>query len=174
MANNELDLQQSRVIHFDDELVKLRQLVMQHKVVWLEYHIDRDGKKVQIGFELELIGTHYHPEQSPVPGCAECVEVYEDIQQLAQWAIPQEERDSRYKTGIFDTSIHHSPRRKFRKDITLAIKILHCEGFDRPADAGEVECLKEMEKKLKELGAQKINWREPTKGRVDSMNNYYK
>jgi hypothetical protein len=162
MANNESDLEQSRAIHSDDEFVKIRELVMQHKVcweVWPEYHIDRDGKKVQIGFELELLGTHYHPEQSPVPGCAECVKVYEDLQQLAQWVIPQEQRDSRYKTGIFDASIHYSPRRQFRKDIILAIKILHREGFDRPTDDCEVECLNEMEKKLKELEAQKINWR---------------
>lgn len=167
MANNESDLQQSQAIHSDDEFVKLRQLVMQHKVCWEdwpEYHIDQDGKRVQIGFELELIGTHYHPEQSPVPGCAECVKVYEDLKQITQWIIPKEERDSRYKIELFDASIYYSPQRKFRKDITISIKILHREGFDRPIDACEVECLKEMEKKLKELGAQKINWREATEG----------
>ncbi len=171
MANNKSELKQDQEIHSDDGLAKLRQLVMQHKVcweVWPEYHIDRDGKRIQIGFELVLIGTHYHPEQSPVPGCAECVKVYEDLHQLAQWVIPQEERDSRYKTGLFDASIHYSPQRKFRKDISLEIKILHREGFDRPTDACEVECLKEMEKKLKELGAQKTNWRDATEGSVGS------
>jgi hypothetical protein len=82
MTNHESDLKQSQPIHSDDEFVKLRELVMQHKLcweVWPEYHIDQNGKKVQIGFELELIGTHYHPEHPPLPGCEECVKVYKGI-----------------------------------------------------------------------------------------------
>ncbi len=166
MANNESDLKQGQEIHSDDEFVKLRQLVMQHKVcweIWPEYHIDRDGKRVQIGFESELIGTHYHPEQTPLPGCPECVKVYNDLKRIAKWIMPEEKRDSRYEIRIFDSSIHYAPQRKFRKDIALTIKILHRERFDRPTDACEVECLKEMEKKLKELGAQKVDWRESDK-----------
>lgn len=165
MANNKSDLGQSQTIPSGDEFAKLNELVMQHKVcweVWPEYHMDQDGKKVQIGFELDLVGTHYHPEHAPLPGCAECVKVYDDLKQVAQWIIPKEERHSRYKIGIFDSSIHYSSRRKSRKDITLTIQILHREGFDRPVDACEVECLKEMEEKLKQLGAQKEQWKEST------------
>lgn len=164
MANNESNSRQNQAIH-SDEFEELRQLIRQHKVcweVWPEFHINRDGEKVQIGFELDLIGTHYHPEQSPLPGCAECVEVYYDLKCIAQCIIPKGEHDSRYEIRIFDSSIHYSPRRKSRKDITLTLKILHREGFDRPVDACEVECLKEMEKKLKELGAQKEHWHEST------------
>lgn len=171
MGNNESNLQQGQAIHSDDEFAKLRELVMQHKVcwdVWPEYHIKQDKKKVQIGFELELIGTHYQPEQSPLPGCPECVKVYNDLKRIAQWIMPKEKRDSRYEIRIFDSSIHYAPQRKFRKEIALTIKILHREGFDRPTDACEVECLKEMEKKLKELGAQKVNWRELSKNSEDS------
>jgi len=165
MTNNEKDLKLSQLVYNSDELDKLRKLVMQHKVcweVWPEFHINRDGKKVQIGFELDLIGTHYHPEHPPLPGCAECGKVYNDLKQIAGWIMPKEERDSRYQIAIFDASIHYSPRRKSRKDISLTIKILHREGFHQPVDHCEVECLKEMEKKLKELGTQKEQWREST------------
>ncbi len=40
----------------------------------------------------------------------------------------------------------------------INIKILHCKGFDQPIDPCEIECLQEMELRLKELGARKRNW----------------
>ena len=70
-----------------EEYDKIEELVGQHEVCWEvvpEYHMNQKGERVQIGFELDLIGTHYHPEQSPIPGCKECVNVYEDLKQIAQ------------------------------------------------------------------------------------------
>lgn len=147
----------------ESETAELRELVRQHKLcweVWSEYHIDRKGNKIQIGFELELMGTHFQPGHPPVPGCDECVSVYDNLKRIARWIIPKEERDSCYESGIFDASIHYPKRRKFRGEISLPIKILHREGFDRPTDACEVRCLNEMEEKLKSLGAQKGEWTE--------------
>jgi hypothetical protein len=145
----------------DHETGELRELVRKHKVcweVWPEYHIDRKGKKIQIGFELDLIGTHFQPGHTPEPGCAECVKVYDDLKRIALWIMPKEERDSRYEIGVFDASIHNASQRKSRADIVVPIRILHREGFDRPTDDCEVRCLSEMEEKLKELGAQKVYW----------------
>ena len=147
----------------EDVFQYLRELVRQHKVcweVWPEYHIDREEKKVQIGFELDLVGTHHQAAHPPEPGCEECVKVYDDLRRIAQWIIPKEERDSCYEIGFFDASIHYASQRRFRKDVTLSIKILHREGFDRPTDACEVRCLNEMEEKLKGLGAGKGTWPE--------------
>ncbi len=147
----------------EDLFQHLREIVRQHKVcweVWPEYHIDREGKRIQIGFELDLMGTHYRPDHIPEPGCDECVKVYNVLKRIAQWIIPQEERDSCYEIGFFDASIHYASQRKFRKDVTLSIKILHREGFDRPTDAGEIRCLNEMEEKLEALGAHKKEWTE--------------
>ncbi len=148
-----------------DEFGRLKELVRQHKVcweVWPEYHIDREGKRIQIGFELELMGTHYRPEHSPEPDCNECAKVYQELKRIAQWITPKEERDSYYEIGVFDASIHYASQRKFRKEVTLSIKIMHREGFDRPTDACEVRCLTEMEEKLQKLGAHKGNWPEST------------
>ena len=148
-----------------DESSKIRELIRLHKIcweIWPEYHVDRDGKKVQIGFELDLIGTHYHPEHTPEPGCAECVKVYDDLKRVAQWIIPEEKRDCPYQIEGFDSSIHYASQRKNRKDIALTIKILHGEAFDRPMDASQIECLNEMKEKVKEVGAHEGYWLEST------------
>jgi len=141
-----------------DEIGEIKKLVRQHKVrweVWPVYHVNRKGEKIQIGFELELSGTHHDPKEPPKPGCAECVKVYDDLKQVAQWIIPKEDRLSRYEIDIFDSSIHYSAKRKFRRDVALTIKILHKGKFDDPTDDCEVRCLNEMEQKLKTLGAEK-------------------
>lgn len=145
---------------------EIRELVRRHKVCWEirpEYHIDRKGKKIQIGFELGLLGTHYQAKHTPEPGCEECGKVYDALKRIAQWIIPKENRDSRYEIGIYDSSIHYAVQRRLRRDIILAIRILHKEGFDRPTDDCEVKCLNEMEEKLKALGAQKGYWVESAK-----------
>ena len=80
----------------DEECKRIQELVRRHKVcweVWPEYHIDREGKRIQIGFELNLIGTHDHPEQIIEPGCPECMKIYEDLNRIAHWIIPKEERE---------------------------------------------------------------------------------
>lgn len=149
-----------------NEFENVKKLVTQHKVcweVWPEYLIDKNGNKVQIGFELDLMGIHYHPPHHPTPGCHECVRVYNDLKKIAQWIVPAEKRASKYDIGIFDRSIHSAPIRKLRDEVTLTLKILHRMGVERPLDACEVECLREMEERLNELGAKKGQWRESAK-----------
>jgi hypothetical protein len=166
MANSGLDRQYSQAAPSDEEIDKPMKLVKQHKVcweVWPEYHIDREGKKIQIGFELDLLGTHYRPEHIPEPGCEECLEVYNDLKHIAQWILPKEKRDSRYEVGVFDASIHYASQREFRRDIIVPIKILHREGYHRPLDDCEIRCLNEMKEKLKELGAHERDWPELAK-----------
>lgn len=173
MTNNESDLQQSRVIHSDDEFVKIREIVMHHKVcweVWPEYYIDRSQKKVQIGFELDLMGTigaHDHPEQIYEPGRVGFMKILNDLKLIAQCIIPKDKRDCRSEILVFNTMIQYAARRGFRKDFTVGIKILHSEGFDRPIDAC-ADFLKEIEKKLKELGAHNGHWKESTISGGDS------
>ena len=146
---------------FDEDFDRLRELVRRHKVcweVWPEYHIDREGKRIQIGFELNLLGTHGHSESIIDPGCPECMKIYEDLKRIARWIIPKKEFDTWYEIGVFDASIHYSSRRRFRPEVILTIKILHREGFDHPIDADQVQELNEMEEKLRKLGASKGTW----------------
>jgi hypothetical protein len=64
----------------------LKELVRKHKVCWEswpEFYLDAKGQRIQIGFELDLVGIHDHPAHLPAPGCDECVNVYEDLRQIA-------------------------------------------------------------------------------------------
>jgi hypothetical protein len=141
---------------------ELKRLVERHQVcweVWPEETINRDGHRAQIGFELDLLGTHDHPADPPTPGCDECAAVYVDLEKIARAILPEGERESDYEIGAFDSSIRFPPEREFREEITLPIRIIHREGFDRPVDACEVRCLREMESKLEALGAQQGKWK---------------
>jgi hypothetical protein len=146
---------------FDEEFDRLRELVRRHKVcweVWPEYHMDREGKRIQIGFELNLLGTHGHSEAIIEPGCPECIKIYESFRRIADWIIPKKEFDTLYEIGVFDASIHYSSQRRFRPEVILTIKILHREGFDHPIGADQVQALNEMEEKLGRLGVSKGKW----------------
>ena len=148
------------------EVLYLRDLVEKHKIcwdVWPEYHQDRKGRKIQIGFELNLIGNHYQPSHIPAPGCDECLKVYNALLEIAVWILPQEKRLSRYEIQIFDHALRYTPSRKLRPEVTLTLKILHAEGFDRPVDACEQKCLNEMKAKLRQLGALQGRWQPSNK-----------
>jgi hypothetical protein len=93
-----------------------------------------------------------------MPGCEQCAEVYLDLRRIAEWILPEDEPESDYEIGAFDVSVHFPPEREFREEITLPIRIIHHEGFDRPVDACEVRCLQEMQKRLGDLGACKGKW----------------
>ena len=139
----------------------LQALVQRHQVCFEAYaiwHVPRGGGKVAIGYELDLIGTHDHPEHPPKPGCDECRPVREALMLIARSILPADDRPSRYAIAPFDTAIHFSPRRKMRKDVVLAIDIVHRGAFDGPIDECETRCLREMKEKLKELGARPDQW----------------
>ena len=139
----------------------LHLVVQTHQVCFESYpiwHVPRGGGKVAIGYELDLIGTFDHPEHPPKPGCDECRPVREALMLIARSILPSDDRPSRYAIEPFDTAIHFSPRRKMRKDVMLAIDIVHRGAFDGPIDACETRCLREMKEKLKELGARPEHW----------------
>ena len=145
----------------NDGIAYLRDLVAKHKIcweVWPEYHQDSKGRKIQIGFELDLIGNHYQPSHLPSPGCDECFKVYNALWEIAVWILPQEKRLSRCEIQFFDHALRYAPSRKLRPEVTLTLKIIHAEGFDRPVDACEQKCLNEITAKLRQLGALQGRW----------------
>jgi hypothetical protein len=140
---------------------EIKDLVQRHKVCYESYpiwHVPLGGGKVAIGYELDLIGTHDHPQHPASPGCDECRPVRRALLAIAAAILPPDDRASRYAIEPFTTAISFSPRRKMRKDVTLAINIMHHEKFDLPVDACEMRCLREMKEKLKDLGARPDHW----------------
>jgi len=133
---------------------RLRELAEAHHVcyeVWPESLMVK-GQLVKVGYNLELYGVHDHPEEQIIPGCAHCQHTYAVLRQIAEWVLPTEKRPSRYEIEPFDHAWHETPKRKFRPDVVLSVKILHRHGFDQPVDECEERCLREMREKLTSLG----------------------
>ena len=141
---------------------RLRELVEQHQVcyeVWPEMLAVKD-KTLKVGFLLELNGTHGHDAHADqiLPGCEHCHSTFADLCQIAEWIMPKEGRASYYDVQPFDNALRETPKRRFRLEVVLGMRILHRHGFDQPVDECEEMCLKEMRQKLKELGVHEGNW----------------
>lgn len=138
----------------ETEIIKeLRNIIQKHTVhyeVWPHYEI-ANGKRVMVGFDLELHGTHDHGTTKLSPGCTLCLETFSDLRRVAEWILPREERPSQYDIPPFDHALHASPKRPF--EVVLPIKIEHRNHFFDPVDSCEERCLKEMQAKLAGLGA---------------------
>lgn len=149
-------------------LNRLRGIVQEHQVcyeVWPEWSM-KDGVKIKIGFELQLCGVNSHVAsdgglQHPVPGCPICFRTYNELRELAEWALPIDERPSRYDIQAFDHALHlASAKRVRRREVVVTIVIMHRNDFNRPVDDCENRCLKEMKDRLKQLGIHEDVWRE--------------
>jgi hypothetical protein len=135
-----------------DTVTRVRQIIAKHTVryeVWPHYEIAM-GKRVVVGFDLELYGTHDHGKTRLIPGCPLCQETYADLRLLAESVLPKEDRPSKYDIPPFDSSLRESASGVF--EVLVAIRIEHRHGFFDPVDACEERCLKEMCEKLTELG----------------------
>jgi hypothetical protein len=148
------------------ETRRLREIARDHEVcyeVFPEWSI-AEGRKLKIGFELELCGVNRHAldhECHPVPGCAYCSKTYDEMQNIAAWILPKEERPSRYEIEPFDRALHIAPaKRSRRSEVVLRIVIMHRRDFNRPVDDCEDRCLTEMRQRLSALGIRQDVWRE--------------
>ena len=147
-----------------DDVAVLKQLVVRHKVCWEVvpiWNVPRGGGQVKIGFEVDLFGTHDHPKEPPLPGCEECHTVFSDLRRIASAVLPPSDRPSRYAIGPYEASIALSPHRHMRKDVVLAIEIVHRDRFDRDIDDCETRCLHDIETALRALGACSGVWSPP-------------
>jgi hypothetical protein len=144
----------------DTASLPLKELVQRFKVcwkVWPEYTYVGDEKR-QVGYQLELAGTHEAGVTDPEPGCEHCEHVYNALRQIAEYIMPREERPATYEISPFDRSIHYWGLHSQRPDIMLTIRILHRQGYEQPVDECEDQCLKEMEARLRDLGAGRLQW----------------
>lgn len=138
---------------------RLKDLVELFRVCWEAWPEEIFvGSRRQIGYALELIGTHKAGVEHPEPGCEHCHDVFRALREIAEWVLPRETRPSVYEIQTYDQSLSYSPARRNRPDVILTIKILHRDGFERPVDECENRCLKEMEERLRELGAWRRAW----------------
>ena len=138
----------------------IKEMVERFQVCWKVWPelIYVKGEKRQIGYELELSGTHEPWVEHPEPGCERCQRVYVALRQIAEWILPKERRPSRYEISPFDQSIRYTSAHRNRPDVQCAIKIVHRQGWDQPVDECEERCREEMEHRLIALGAGHLSW----------------
>lgn len=130
--------------------------------VWPEYAFVHHDRR-QVGFTLELSGTHEAGVEHPTPGCSHCQRVYAALYVIAAHILPREIRPSIYDVSSYDHAIHYSQVRSGRPDISLAIGILHRGDLDSPVGECQERCLTEMKQRLRELGAHERQWTSSSK-----------
>lgn len=142
-------------------VARIKDLVQRYRVCW-EVYPERApvGKEIRnIGYSLELYGTHEPGTGLVSPGCIHCRGIQSALNEIAKWILPREQRASWYEVTIDRRSFTHSRQRAERPDIRATIRILHRSKWDQPVDACEMRCLSEMEHALRELGACPGAWR---------------
>jgi hypothetical protein len=152
--------QQSPSASGPDPRAALKDLVQRFRVCWQVWPEQTfvGGEKRQIGFALELYGTHEPGTEHVDPGCAHCSRVMAALREIANSILPRETRPSMYELDWGSQSLSYSPARANRPDVTLTIRIMHRHILDNPVDECETRCLREMEQGLRELGACNLHW----------------
>jgi hypothetical protein len=143
----------------DSVTVGLSELVKRYLVCWEVWpeHLFVNRQQRQVGFELELCGTHNSQGHQGGP-CSGCRQVFKALYAIVEYILPPEGRASMYEIGPYTQALLYSAVRGNRPDVTLSMKVLHRQGFDQPVDACEERCLEEMKAKLKQLGACERHW----------------
>ena len=145
------------------EVGQLMLIVKDRKVVWTVMPIDlvnQDDEKYQAGFTLVLAGIAPEREENLHDGSEG--NVFKDLRQIAHWLVPKDNPNIRcdikanvssffYMTGGVDTE---------RRNYVVGIMIWNKGGMDEPVDVHQVEALKEMKEKLKQIGSHKDRWKE--------------
>ena len=129
--------------------------------VWPEWAFVRHDRR-QVGFTIELSGTHEAGVEHPAPGCSHCQRVYDALHEIAAHVLPREVRSSIYDVASYDHAIHYSPIRGDRPDICLTIGIFHRGNLDDPVGQCQERCLTDMKQRLRDLGARERQWKSRT------------
>lgn len=131
---------------------ELKSIVEKHTVryeAWPHWEMN-EARRVMVGFDLELHGTHDHGHTRLTAGCEVCRQTYEDLKKIADAILPKEDRPSSHEVQPFDHGLHSEGRGP--SEVVLVVSIQHRRDYFSPVDACEERCLSEMESGLKQLG----------------------
>lgn len=141
----------------------LRELVKDHGVAF-ELHPAfslPSGKRVQVGFDLELYGAH-DGEHGPKKGevaCEGCAQVWDHLREIAAEVVAADGNgDGIYRVDPFRPGVTVATRRKGadgqnREDVELVLEIRSRGEHVEDLDPCEEKCVKPLVESLRELGA---------------------
>ena len=113
--------------------------------------IDREVR--QIGFELELIGSHCLDPNHFDPGCPQCCRVRSALiaaaEHLTKDVFPNIQDSLTYDIDSHPTSIVYSANRAC---VIVSIIVMRRHAFERPMDVSDNLVLSNMKQSMAELG----------------------
>ncbi len=144
---------------------RLHQLVNEHKVVyevWPAFSLDGDGRRLQVGFDVDLYGTRANGDGSRrlVPGSPSWIEVWENLYDIAGAVLAPVDDQTVYVIYDFRPALSFDPKRHERPDVELVVAIRHRSEYNRAVDRSEEHCLHEVIAALRSIGAQQATWHE--------------
>lgn len=136
-----------------DELQRLRQLVIEHQVVF-------EVRRLPDGFDVELYGTHGERYRGAHvrPGCEHCQAVWDDLRDIATASLPDGSRASVYLTEGFRPGLTYDPKRRSREDVELVLEIRDSRDHVATPSACQEQCRDEIIAHLKGLGVREATW----------------
>ena len=145
----------------DSEAARMMRIVNEHKVFWttLPIELAKEGRPIKIGMSVALVGTD---EEDKIPGDdSEEPTAFDKLNTLAQWLTSGDRPGVRFEIRRHDNIVFYLPDdlRTNRKEYVVVIRILHGDQFDLPLDEKQLQTVKEIETRLKELGCPKDHWK---------------
>ena len=138
-------------------LAELRGFIREHHV-YFEVRpelVPRPGERLKVGFELWLWAVHHKGEHA-LPGCARCRTLAHGLERLARTVLPPDDREARCALEPFRPALYESRVVQGADEICVVVRLFHGTEYERPVDACEERCLKEIRQGLRSLGAREI------------------
>ncbi len=146
----------------DAESNTIMHIVRDHKVFWTTLPIElagNQGRPVKVGMSVALVGTD---ADDRIPG-DDSVEptAFDKLFKMAEWLTSGENPGVRFEIRRHDNIVFYLPDdlRTNRKEYVVVIRVLHGDQFDLPLNEQQIQTVKKMETRLKDLGCPKDHWK---------------
>jgi hypothetical protein len=139
---------------------ELREAVNRYQVCWEVFPelAGANHDRKQVGFAVELFGTHNRTDIVPAAGCKHCIPVLQALLDIADYAVPDQWHDA--LDGVrAHSGIQYAKERGGRPDIVVVITMVPKR--EGQFEAGAIApCLAAVEERLGSLGACERSWRQ--------------
>jgi hypothetical protein len=109
-----------------------------------------EGRRVPIGYEIEISGEADCDKADDVPGCERCDRAFAELRRVAELAGARPADIPSY-----DSSWHSAPKDGPRRRIVLTIRLTRFDGDEESENEIEHARLASIEKRLTELGVRR-------------------
>lgn len=139
-------------------IADLRALVRRYRVLWsiLPKHLPESMNGARIGFDLELWGSHAHPEDAGQDECGKCSEVVEALSEVARRISPSICEFRTRGGNPVDLRASVYPRNGFGRTVRFGIEVVCRGGYAAVRTECDAGCFARMRETLLELGARRI------------------